>query len=120
MIIAMEVVAAPPAAIRLTLDDLAESLGRAQSPRVTTMAVFSPRYSPEAGVGGRRLTEGGSGDGDLEEVVEFSSNRSSRSAIRPPKGCTSAESAPRASEGSVPEDSRERWLDHHAAVLPTS
>src|SRR3954451_17769340 len=41
-----------------------------------------PRFFPEAGVGGRRLTEGGSDDGGLEEVVGFLLTRSSNSAIR--------------------------------------
>jgi len=66
------------------------------------------------------LTEGGLVDGGLQELVEVSSGRCARSAIRPSKGCTSAETASCASEMSVPGNPRERWLDHHAAVLPTS
>src|SRR5512143_3719422 len=48
-----------------------------------------PRFFPEGGAGGRRLTEGGSEDGGLEELVEFLLSRSSKSAIRCSKDCTS-------------------------------
>jgi hypothetical protein len=60
-----------------------------------------PRFLPEAGVGGRRLTEGGSDEGGLEELVEFLPSRSSRSAIRPSKDWASAETAAWAAGESV-------------------
>jgi hypothetical protein len=47
------------------------------------------------------LTEGGSEDGGLEELVEFLLSRSSSSAMRCSKDCTSAETAARASGVSV-------------------
>ena len=50
-------------------------------------------FLPEAGSGGRRLTEGGSDDGGLEELVESLPSRSSRSAIRRSNDCTSAVTA---------------------------
>jgi len=53
----------------------------------------SPRFLPEAGAGGRRLTEGGSDDGGLEELVEYLPSRSSRSAIRRSKDWTRAVTA---------------------------
>jgi hypothetical protein len=47
------------------------------------------------------LTEGGSDDGGLEELVEFVLSRSSKSAIRRSKESTSAEMAACASDDSV-------------------
>jgi hypothetical protein len=47
------------------------------------------------------LTEGGSEEGGLEELVEFLLSRSSRSAIRTSKDCTSPETAVCASGESV-------------------
>src|SRR3954467_805768 len=66
-----------------------------------------PRFLPEAGAGGRRLTEGGSVEGGLEEVGEFFLIRSSRGAIRRSKDCTSAETAACASGESVTQRSCE-------------
>lgn len=48
---------------------------------------------PEAGAGGRRLTDGGSDDGGLDELVEFLPSRSSRAAIRRSKDWTRAATA---------------------------
>src|SRR3954447_7505353 len=59
-----------------------------------------PRLLPEAGVGGRRLTEGGSEEGGLEELVEFLLSLSSRSAIRRSKDWTSTDTAACATGGS--------------------
>ena len=39
------------------------------------------------------MTEGGSEEGGLEELVEFLLSRSSRSAIRRSKDCTSTDTA---------------------------
>src|SRR3954462_7727126 len=52
-----------------------------------------PRFLPEAGAGGRRLTEGGAEEGGLEELVEFLPSCSSRSAIRSSKVWTKPETA---------------------------
>src|SRR3954471_10545437 len=60
-----------------------------------------PRFFPETGVGGRRLTEGGSDEGGLEELVEFLLTRSSRAAIRRGRVLRSAPMATWASGGTV-------------------
>src|SRR5688500_13616397 len=52
-----------------------------------------PRFLPEAGAGGRRLTEGGSEEGGLEELVEFLLSLSSRSATRRSNERITAETA---------------------------
>jgi len=62
---------------------------------------WPPRFLPEAGAGGGRLTEGGSEEGGLDELVEFLPIRSSRSAIRRSKDWTSTDTAARASDESV-------------------
>src|SRR3954451_7470596 len=60
-----------------------------------------PRFLPEAGTGGRLLTEGGSEEGGLEELVEFLLSFSSRSAIRFSRERITAETATCASGESV-------------------
>src|SRR4051794_27242356 len=60
-----------------------------------------PRFLPEGGAGGRRLTEGGSEEGGLEELVEFLLSRSSNSAIRRSKVSANAETAACASADRV-------------------
>jgi hypothetical protein len=75
-------VAAPAASGRLALEDLAELPGGASGRAWRCRPGCPPRFWPEAGVGGRRLTGGGSEEGGLEESVEFLLSRCSRSAIR--------------------------------------
>jgi len=65
-----------------------------------------PRFLPEAGVGGGRLTEGGSEEGGFDELVEFLPIRSSRSAIRRSKDWTSTDTAACASGESVSQIDR--------------
>src|SRR4051794_19669009 len=60
-----------------------------------------PRFFPEAGVGGRRLTEGGSDEGGLEELVESLLTRSSNSAMRRSRVVSNARMAAWASGGTV-------------------
>jgi hypothetical protein len=81
------------------LGDLADSLGRDQGSWVMTMAWLPTSLLARGG--GRRLTEGGSDDGGLEELVESLPSRSSRSAIRRSKDWTRAVTAAWASGESV-------------------
>ena len=60
-----------------------------------------PRFLLGAGAGGRRLSEGGSEEGGLEELVAFLPSLSSRSATRRSKNGTSAHIAAFASGESV-------------------
>ncbi len=100
-ILAVEIVAVPATVRRPTLDDLAELFGRDQSPRMMAMSRLPTSFLPRGGIGGRRLTEGGSDDGGLDELAEFLRSRSSKSAIRCSKACTSAVTAARASSARV-------------------
>ena len=61
------------------------------------------------------MTEGGSEEGGLEELVEFLLSRSSRSAIRRSKDCTSTDTAACASgDECIPERLWQRRLIRHA------
>ena len=58
-IVAGEIMATAAAGRRLAVDGLPESFGRDQRPGVMAMAGLPPRFRPEAGAGGRRLTGAG-------------------------------------------------------------
>ena len=73
---------------RPALDDLTDLLGRYEGPDLALMTGL-----PEGAAGGRRLTEGGSDEGGLEELTEFLPTRSSNSAIRRSNDNTSAATA---------------------------
>ncbi len=94
-VIALEVLTALPALERLALDHLAKLFGRNQGANTTAVTGLPapPRFLPEGGAGGRRLTEGGSEEGGLEELVEFLLTRSSKVAFRCSSERTSARTA---------------------------
>ena len=68
---------------------------------MTSMSGLPAPLLPEGGAGGRRLTEGGSEEGGLEELVEFLPSRSSNRAIRRSKDSANAETAACASADKV-------------------
>src|SRR3954453_21956826 len=77
---------------------------------------WPPRFLPEAGAGGGRLTEGGSEEGGLDELVEFLLSFSSRSAIRCSRERITAETATCASGESVDQ----MWCGSGGrSVMPT-
>jgi hypothetical protein len=75
---------APPAPPRLARDDLPEwrGSGGTQARGRWRGPGGPPRFVPEAGTGGRRVTAGGSEAGGLDEWVACVWSRSSRSATR--------------------------------------
>jgi len=100
-IITGEGVAAEAAFWRLAVDDLADLFGGDKGAGLAVMAGLSASLLARGRGRGRRLTEGGSDEGGWEELVEFLPRRSSRSAIRFSRECTSPETAACASGESV-------------------
>lgn len=98
-------VLAPSASERLALEDLAELFGRHERTGLAPMAGLPAPLLAQAGAGGGLLTEGGSVEGGLEELVEFLPSRSSRSAILCSRHRINAETAACASADRVSQSS---------------
>ena len=80
---------ASPAGSRLAFVGVVRAFD--QGPLVLRVAGL-PAFLPEAGLGGARLTDGGSLDGGLEELVEFCLSLASSSATRAVRATFSARS----------------------------
>ena len=95
--------AAALAVRRLDLEGLADLLGWDECRVCRLWPGWPPRFRPDGGTGGRRLTftAGGSVEGGLEELVEFWLSRVSRSAIRFSSEAMTARMAAWASGGTV-------------------